>query len=114
MTGCMDAADRNGILYTVYYAGMLAGPAIGGKLSTSVGSASAALDLGAVVLLACPAVLWLFRRIVAGWRWPVTTTSTPYVTFTAPFATVVIIRGGPNKAAATLSPGPVPAFRPRR
>lgn len=48
------------------YAGMLAGPAIGGKLSTSVGSASAALDFGAVVLLACPVVLWLFRRIVAG------------------------------------------------
>lgn len=55
-----------GLFYTVYYAGMLAGPAIGGKLSTAVGSASAALDFGAVALLACPVVLWLFRRIVAG------------------------------------------------
>jgi predicted MFS family arabinose efflux permease len=55
-----------GIFYTVFYAGMLAGPTIGGKLSTSVGSASAALDFGAVTLLACPIVLWLFRRIVAG------------------------------------------------
>lgn len=55
-----------GLFYTVYYAGMLAGPAIGGKLSTSVGSASAALDFGAVALLACPVILWLFRRIVAG------------------------------------------------
>lgn len=55
-----------GLFYTVFYAGMPAGPAIGGKLSTSVGSASAALDFGAAVLLACPAVLWLFRRIVAG------------------------------------------------
>jgi predicted MFS family arabinose efflux permease len=55
-----------GLFYTVYYAGMLAGPAIGGKLSTSFGSASAALDFGAVVLLACPGVLWLFRQIVAG------------------------------------------------
>lgn len=54
-----------GIFYTVFYAGMLAGPAIGGKLSTSAGSARAALDFGAVVLLACPVVLWLFRRIVA-------------------------------------------------
>jgi predicted MFS family arabinose efflux permease len=54
-----------GLFYTVYYAGMLAGPAIGGRLSTSAGSARAALDFGAVVLLACPVVLWLFRRIVA-------------------------------------------------
>ncbi|MBP2429663.1 MULTISPECIES: CynX/NimT family MFS transporter [Bradyrhizobium] len=58
-----------GIFYTVFYAGMLAGPAIGGKLSTSVGSASAALDFGAAVLLACPAVLWFFRRMVAGHHW---------------------------------------------
>ncbi|WP_439373964.1 CynX/NimT family MFS transporter [Bradyrhizobium sp. PMVTL-01] len=55
-----------GLFYTVFYAGMLAGPAIGGKLSTSFGSASAALDFGAGALLACPVVLWLFRRIVAG------------------------------------------------
>ncbi|WFU22974.1 MFS transporter [Bradyrhizobium sp. CB1717] len=55
-----------GLFYTVFYAGMLAGPAIGGKLSTSFGSASAALDFGAAALLACPVVLWLFRRIVAG------------------------------------------------
>ncbi|WP_410712121.1 MULTISPECIES: hypothetical protein [Bradyrhizobium] len=55
-----------GIFYTVFYAGMLAGPAIGGKLSTAVGSAGAALDFGAAVLLACPAVLWFFRRMVAG------------------------------------------------
>lgn len=60
-----------GIFYTVFYAGMLAGPAIGGKLSASAGSASAALDFGAAMLLACPAVLWLFRRIVAGQYRPV-------------------------------------------
>ena len=54
-----------GIFYTVFYAGMLAGPAIGGRLSTSAGSASAALDFGAVALLVCPVVLWLFRHIVA-------------------------------------------------
>ncbi|WP_245311329.1 MFS transporter [Bradyrhizobium pachyrhizi] len=58
-----------GKFYTVFYAGMLAGPAIGGKLSTAVGSASAALDFGAAVLLACPAVLWFFRRMVAGHSW---------------------------------------------
>ena len=54
-----------GVFYTVCYAGMLAGPAIGGRLSTSVGSASAALDFGAIALLLCPAILWLFRRIAA-------------------------------------------------
>jgi len=54
-----------GLFFTIFYAGMLAGPAIGGKLSTSVGSASAALDFGAAALLACPVVLWLFRRILA-------------------------------------------------
>ncbi|WP_292454264.1 hypothetical protein [Mesorhizobium sp.] len=55
-----------GIFYTVFYAGSPVGSTIGGKLSTSLGSASTALDFGAVLLLACPAILWLFRRIVAG------------------------------------------------
>ncbi|UVK43796.1 MFS transporter [Mesorhizobium sp. AR07] len=54
-----------GLFYTVYYAGMLVGPAIGGRISTSAGAASAALDFGAIVLLLCPVILWLFRRIVA-------------------------------------------------
>lgn len=61
-----------GLFYTVFYAGMLAGPTIGGKLSTLVGSASAALDFGAAMLLACPVVLWLFRHIVARRHRPVT------------------------------------------
>jgi len=55
-----------GLFYTMYYAGMLVGPAIGGKLSTAAGAASAALDFGAMALLLCPVILWLFRRIVAG------------------------------------------------
>lgn len=61
-----------GLFYTVFYAGMLAGPAIGGKLSNSVGFASAALDFGAAMLLFCPAVLWLFRQVVARGYRPVT------------------------------------------
>jgi MFS family permease len=60
-----------GLFYTVYYAGMLAGPAIGGRLSTSAGSARAALDFGAVVLLACPVVLWLFRASLPADRFSV-------------------------------------------
>ncbi|MET3592693.1 putative MFS family arabinose efflux permease [Mesorhizobium shonense] len=55
-----------GIFYTAFYAGSPVGSAIGGKLSTSLGSASAAVDFGAVLLLACPAILWFFRRIVSG------------------------------------------------
>jgi predicted MFS family arabinose efflux permease len=55
-----------GIFYTAFYAASPVGSAIGGKLSTSFGSASAALDFGAVLLLVCPAILWFYRRIVAG------------------------------------------------
>ncbi|RJT28311.1 MFS transporter [Mesorhizobium waimense] len=52
-----------GVFYTVYYAGMLAGPAIGGKLATWAGTAAAALDFGAAALLLCPLLLWSFHRI---------------------------------------------------
>ncbi len=55
-----------GIFYTVYYAGMLVAPAIAGKLSTTAGAASAALDFGAMAILLCPVILWLFRHIAAG------------------------------------------------
>ncbi|ANN58992.1 arabinose ABC transporter permease [Mesorhizobium sp. SEMIA 3007] len=52
-----------GVFYTVYYAGMLAAPAIGGKLATWAGTAAAALDFGAAALLICPLLLWSFHRI---------------------------------------------------
>lgn len=52
-----------GVFYTVYYAGMLAGPAIGGKLATWAGTSAAALDFGAAALLLCPLLLWSFHRI---------------------------------------------------
>lgn len=54
-----------GIFYAVYYAGMLAAPAIGGKLSAMAGTASAALDFGAVALLLCPVILWQFKPPLA-------------------------------------------------
>ncbi|TJW51984.1 MAG: MFS transporter [Mesorhizobium sp.] len=60
-----------GIFYTVFYAGSPVGVAIGGMLSTSMGGASAALDFGAAVLLVCPVILWLFRRIITGQNRPV-------------------------------------------
>jgi MFS family permease len=54
-----------GVFYTVYYIGMMAGPSIGGALAAWAGNAGVALDFGAAVLLACPAVLWSFRHILS-------------------------------------------------
>lgn len=52
-----------GVFYTVYYVGMLAAPAIGGRLAVWAGTARAALDLGTVALLLCPLLLWSFHGI---------------------------------------------------
>jgi MFS family permease len=54
-----------GLFYTIYYAAMMAGPVIGGACAKWTGSAAAAFDFGAVVLLACPVILWGFNRIPA-------------------------------------------------
>ena len=54
-----------GIFYTVYYATMMLGPAIGGACAKWTGSAAAAFDFGAAVVLACPIILWGFNRIPA-------------------------------------------------
>ena len=43
-----------GIFYTVFYAAMMLGPAVGGAFAKWTGSAAAAFDFGAAVLLACP------------------------------------------------------------
>ncbi len=53
-----------GIFYTVYYAAMMLGPVLGGACAKWTGSAAAAFDFGAAVLVACPLVLWGFDRIV--------------------------------------------------
>lgn len=52
-----------GLFYTVYYAAMMLGPVIGGALAKWTGSAAAAFDFGAAVILACPLILWGFNRI---------------------------------------------------
>ena len=54
-----------GIFYTVYYVAMMLGPAIGGVCAKWTGSAGAALDFGAVMVLACPVILWGFNRVPA-------------------------------------------------
>ncbi|HYZ39116.1 MAG TPA: MFS transporter [Stellaceae bacterium] len=54
-----------GLFYTLYYAAMMLGPIIGGAGAKWTGSAGAAFDFGAAVLVACPLLLWLFNRIAA-------------------------------------------------
>jgi MFS family permease len=54
-----------GIFYTLYYAAMMLGPVIGGACAKWAGSAGAAFDFGAAMILACPLLLWGFNRIPA-------------------------------------------------
>lgn len=54
-----------GAFYTLFYAAMMLGPAVAGRLAKSAGTAAAALDLGALTVLACPPLMWLFERIVS-------------------------------------------------
>jgi MFS family permease len=54
-----------GLFFTVYYAGLMLGPVLGGACSNWAGSAGAALDFGAATLLVCPLILWGFNRIPA-------------------------------------------------
>jgi len=54
-----------GIFYTLYYATMMLGPVVAGACAKWTGSAAAAFDFGAAVLLACPLILWGFNRIPA-------------------------------------------------
>jgi MFS family permease len=54
-----------GLFYTAYYAAMLLGPVIAGACAKWTGSAAAAFDFGAAMILACPLILWGFNRIPA-------------------------------------------------
>ncbi len=54
-----------GVFYTLFYAAMMLGPALAGRLAKSAGTAAVALDLGALTVLACPPLMWLFERIVS-------------------------------------------------
>jgi MFS family permease len=55
-----------GIFYTLYYATMMLGPVVAGACAKWTGSAAAAFDFGAAVILACPVLLWGFNRIPVG------------------------------------------------
>jgi MFS family permease len=52
-----------GVFYTLYYGAMMLGPAIAGAAAKWTGSAGAALDFGALVLLVCPLMLLAFNRV---------------------------------------------------
>jgi MFS family permease len=52
-----------GLFYTMYYIAMMLGPVIGGACAKWTGSAAAAFDFGAAVILACPVIFWGFNRI---------------------------------------------------
>lgn len=54
-----------GLFFTVFYGCMLLGPVIGGACAKWAGSAGAALDFGAAMILVCPIILWGFNRIPA-------------------------------------------------
>ncbi len=54
-----------GVFYTLFYATMMLGPAVGGACAKWTGSASAAFDFGAAMILLCPLILWGFNRIPA-------------------------------------------------
>jgi MFS family permease len=66
--GVLQPATRAigmGLFFTVYYGSMMLGPVLGGACAKWAGSAGAALDFGAAMILACPVILWGFNRIAA-------------------------------------------------
>jgi MFS family permease len=52
-----------GLFFTMFYGCMMLGPVIGGVCAKWAGSAAAAFDFGAAMIVLCPALLWGFKRI---------------------------------------------------
>jgi MFS family permease len=52
-----------GAFFSVFYAAMVVGPALGGWLATLNGGAAAAIYFGALLLFACVPGIWLFHRL---------------------------------------------------
>src|SRR5258708_454481 len=52
-----------GVFFSISYLGLVLGPTLGGRYATWSGSAAAAFDLGAAVILICPVVLWIFHPL---------------------------------------------------
>jgi MFS family permease len=64
-----------GLFYTIFYIGMLVGPALGGRYAAWAGAAGAAFDFGAGALLVCPFILSAFHHTAQA-RVPITHSST--------------------------------------
>ena len=54
-----------GLFFTMFYGCMMLGPGVGGACAKWAGSAAAAFDFGAAMILVCPLILWGFNRIPA-------------------------------------------------
>jgi predicted MFS family arabinose efflux permease len=52
-----------GLFFTVFYAGMLMGPSLGGRAALWAGTAAGAFDFGALALVLCPILLWVLHRL---------------------------------------------------
>jgi MFS family permease len=52
-----------GLFFTMFYGCMVLGPVLGGAFAKWAGSAAAAFDFGAVMIVLCPLILWAFNRI---------------------------------------------------
>jgi MFS family permease len=52
-----------GLFFTMFYGCMMLGPVLGGACAKWAGTAAAAFDFGAVMILLCPLILWAFNRI---------------------------------------------------
>ncbi len=52
-----------GIFFTMFYLSVVLGPLIGGHLADATGTTSVTFDMGAGMLIACCAALWLFERL---------------------------------------------------
>ena len=54
-----------GVFFTMFFGCMMLGPVVGGACAKWAGSAAAAFDFGAAMILLCPVLLWGFERIAA-------------------------------------------------
>jgi MFS family permease len=52
-----------GLFFTMFYGCMVLGPVVGGACAKWAGTAAAAFDFGAAMILLCPLILWAFNRI---------------------------------------------------
>lgn len=52
-----------GIFFTMFYISVVLAPLIGGYLADAIGTTSVTFDIGAGMLIACCAALWLFERL---------------------------------------------------